>query len=472
VERYRVLWRRHLVPLALVFAFQAQACSVASAQSVPGIFQRLSPSVVLVASRDADDTLGFGSGVVLSPDGLIATNHHVIEGAQDIAVKVLSGKIFTRVMIVYDDPARDLAVLVVPALGVPAAALADSDAVQVGEAVLAIGNPQGLEHTLSTGIVSGVRRVSGGLQYLQTTVPLSSGSSGGPLINLKGEVIGIAVGVLSDSQNLNFAIPSNDVRRGLNRARAVLKAREERLARQRAEEEAARRRLLEEERQRRIAEATAEKKALEEEARRRAAEASAAKKAAEEGARRKAADATEKATVLSREVPLPRRVEYESPALDAPGTREPSVAPRLPPEPTRPTVPRLPEPPRVVAPQPVPPLRSGAETPGGVRKGGTSIDVGDFPFDYYLRMVQAKIAERWAPPRPAARGGERAIIMFEIGRDGSIKMPILEKSSGLSPYDQSALRAVAEASPFPPLPPEFKAPSLRVHFGFEFQPDQ
>ena len=104
--------------------------------------------------------------------------------------------------------------------------------------------------------------------------------------------------------------------------------------------------------------------------------------------------------------------------------------------------------------------------------GNTSLAVSDFPFTYYLRQIHAKISERWAPPRPAARGGERAIIAFEIGRDGSIKEPTLEKSSGLTLYDQSALRAVAEASPFPPLPPEFKAPSLRVHFGFEFQPDQ
>src|SRR5207244_6447186 len=111
-------------------------------------------------------------------------------------------------------------------------------------------------------------------------------------------------------------------------------------------------------------------------------------------------------------------------------------------------------------------------TPGMTSKGRTSLDVSDFPFTDYLRQIQAKISEHWAPPRPGARGGERAIIAFEIGRDGSIKVPTLEKRSGLTRYDQSALRAVAEASPFPPLPPEFKAPSLRVHFGFEFQPDQ
>jgi TonB family protein len=208
-------------------------------------------------------------------------------------------------------------------------------------------------------------------------------------------------------------------------------------------------------------------------------------------------DIARAAPVRPQELALPRRVEKESPALDVPGARErlvdpappppppPSAAPRLPPEPPRPTAPRLPEPPRVVAPQPAPaaPMvatarpavespRPGALTMGVASKGNISLDVSDFPFTYYLRQIQAKISERWAPPRPAARGGERAIILFEIGRDGSIKEPTLEKSSGLAPYDQSALRAVAEASPFPPLPPEFKAPSLRIHFGFEFQPDQ
>ena len=203
--------------------------------------------------------------------------------------------------------------------------------------------------------------------------------------------------------------------------------------------------------------------------------------------------------VRTQELALPRRVEKESPALDVPGARErlvertlpppPSAAPRLPPEPPRPATPRLPDPPRVIAPQAaaaapaappavttaraaVEPVRPGSLTLGVASKGNTSLDVSDFPFTYYLRQIQAKISERWAPPRPAARGGERAIIAFEIGRDGSIKEPTLEKSSGLTLYDQSALRAVAEASPFPPLPPEFKAPSLRIHFGFEFQPDQ
>jgi protein TonB len=118
-------------------------------------------------------------------------------------------------------------------------------------------------------------------------------------------------------------------------------------------------------------------------------------------------------------------------------------------------------------------MRLGRPNSPQTATGSISLDVSDFPFTYYLRQIQAKISERWTPPRAAAAGGERAIIMFEIGRDGSIReQPALEKSSGNTVYDQSALRAITEASPFPPLPPEFKAASLRVHFGFEFRPDQ
>jgi TonB family protein len=193
----------------------------------------------------------------------------------------------------------------------------------------------------------------------------------------------------------------------------------------------------------------------------------------------------------SPELALPRRVEKESPALDVPGARDRLLERTLPPPPS--AAPRLPEAPRVLTPQgapavptpgssgpsgmaglrpPVEPARLGRPNVGVGSTGSISLDVSDFPFTYYLRQIQAKVSERWAPPRAATRGGERATIMFEIGRDGTIKEPSLEKGSGITLFDQSALRAVAEASPFPPLPPEFKERSLRIHLGFEFHPDQ
>lgn len=194
------------------------------------------------------------------------------------------------------------------------------------------------------------------------------------------------------------------------------------------------------------------------------------------------------AAVRSPELALPRRVEKETPALDNPAARARLVERPLSP-PTPPAMPlpaRVPEPPRVTSPQAAPaptttvasvrsadPVRLGRPDSMSAAAPNISLDVNDFPFTYYLRQLKAKVEERFVPPRPAAVGGERAIILFEIGRDGQIlREPAVERSSGSTLYDQAALRAVTEAKPFPPLPPEFKAPSLRVHFGFDFQPDQ
>jgi TonB family protein len=182
------------------------------------------------------------------------------------------------------------------------------------------------------------------------------------------------------------------------------------------------------------------------------------------------------------ELALPRKAEKETPALDTRLPRERLLErPPVPPPPATPPA----EPPRVAPPQapvappptaavarPVEPIRLGRPDSTAPATGSISLDVSDFPFTYYLRQLQAKISERWAPPRGSVAGGERVVVLFEIGRDGQIKEPAVEKSSGNAIYDQSALRAVTEASPFPPLPPEFKAPSLKVHFGFEFRPDQ
>ncbi len=190
------------------------------------------------------------------------------------------------------------------------------------------------------------------------------------------------------------------------------------------------------------------------------------------------------------ELALPRKAERELAALDRtplPETRPVTPPPATPPPARVAEPPRTPEPPRALpTPAPSPPappptaavrpgpdpVRPGRPDPLPTTSGPISLDVSDFPFTYYLRQLQSKISQSWAPPRAATAGGERAIVVFEIGRDGQIKEPAVEKSSGNRIYDQSALRAVMEASPFPPLPPEFRAPSLRVHFGFEFRPEQ
>lgn len=205
-------------------------------------------------------------------------------------------------------------------------------------------------------------------------------------------------------------------------------------------------------------------------------------------------------TLEPSELALPRRVEKDNPTLPPPSPRlverslppPPPVSPPVAAPVTPVSPPRLPEPPRIAAPPAAPttpsvtstappavaarrgvdPIPLGKPNAPSTSTGSIAVDANDFPFTYYLRLIQSKIGERWTPPRAAAAGGERVVVLFEIQRDGQVRETQVEKSSGNTLYDQSAMRAVIEASPFPPLPPEFKASSLRVHFGFEFQPGQ
>jgi TonB family protein len=97
--------------------------------------------------------------------------------------------------------------------------------------------------------------------------------------------------------------------------------------------------------------------------------------------------------------------------------------------------------------------------------GAVTLNVSDFPHAWYLRVIHQKISERW---EGRARDGQQPVAVFEIRRDGQVIRLAIEKTSGNAVYDQAALRAIAEASPFPELPPDFKEPLLRVHLGFNF----
>lgn len=185
-----------------------------------------------------------------------------------------------------------------------------------------------------------------------------------------------------------------------------------------------------------------------------------------------------------KEIVLPKRAQKETPALETPGLERPverRLPPPPPPQPARQPEPATPAPPRPAPAQPTPaqpavaalePVKLGHGETAATATGRLSLDVSDFPFTWYLRQIQQKISERWVPPRTSVAGGETVVVLFEIGRDGQIKGPEVEKPSGNFAYDASALRAIKEASPFPPLPGEFKAGSLRIHFGFEFRPEQ
>jgi serine protease Do len=153
-----------------------------------------------------------GSGVIISADGYILTNNHVVEGAREVLVTVGDKEEF-KAQVVGRDPKTDLAVLkITPKANLPAAVLGDSEQLNVGDWVLAIGNPFGLSHTVTTGIVSAKGRVIGAEPYdnfIQTDASINPGNSGGPLYNLKGEVVGINTAIIPYGQGIGFSIPIN-----------------------------------------------------------------------------------------------------------------------------------------------------------------------------------------------------------------------------------------------------------------------
>lgn len=154
-----------------------------------------------------------GSGVIISPDGYILTNNHVVKDATIIKIKLYGSKEEYDAKIIGQDPKIDLALLKIDAKkDLPYAEMGDSDALQVGDWVIAIGNPFGLSHTVTKGIVSAKGRVIGSGPYddfIQTDAPINFGNSGGPLFNLKGEVVGINTAIISGGQGIGFAIPIN-----------------------------------------------------------------------------------------------------------------------------------------------------------------------------------------------------------------------------------------------------------------------
>ncbi len=152
-----------------------------------------------------------GSGVVIHPDGFIVTNHHVVEGMDAIQVLLSGGKQY-RAEVIGTDPKTDLALIKIRANApLPVVSLGDSDKLEVGDWVLAIGSPFGFDHSVTAGIVSGKGRVLGAGpydDYIQTDAAINPGNSGGPLFNLRGEVIGINTAIIPQSR-IGFAIPSN-----------------------------------------------------------------------------------------------------------------------------------------------------------------------------------------------------------------------------------------------------------------------
>ncbi len=187
------------------------------------LFKEQAPMVVTIFVKGAVGD-GGGTGFLIDKGGTIVTNHHVIDNAKQLKIKLFSGTAYTEVELLADDANVDLAILKIdptkPAEGtageVGAVTLGDSEKIVVGERAVSIGNPLGLEHTLTDGLVSS-RRMYEGRAWIQMSVPVSPGNSGGPVFNMHGEVIGITTaqlgGAFGRAQNLNLAVPVNELKR-------------------------------------------------------------------------------------------------------------------------------------------------------------------------------------------------------------------------------------------------------------------
>lgn len=206
---------RHLTTVlaALTLAIPAAATRAAAQPEVVAITRRSSPAVITLNTYNTSGRMtGLGSGFFL-PDGRIATNRHVVQNSARVeAVTQDSRRLGTATYAeAVGGPTADLAIL--PRITNPPATLTLARALpEVGEAVVVIGAPEGLSNTVSTGIVSAIRRIEG-RTLVQISAPISHGSSGGPVLNMRGEVIGVSVSVLSEGQNLNFAVPVTELSR-------------------------------------------------------------------------------------------------------------------------------------------------------------------------------------------------------------------------------------------------------------------
>jgi hypothetical protein len=193
---------------AILFA-QSQMKEPATTGTLAGeIYKKASPAVVLIETlNEKHEVAAAGSGFLVSSDGKILTNYHVIAHTKEATVRLANKDAYDSVDVLDIDKRKDIALIKIKAVDLPFLAVGKSSTVDIGDPVFSLSTPLGVfQNTLSDGIVSGIR-AGDGYRYFQVTAPISHGSSGSPIFNAKGEVIGIAAMTISEGQNLNFAIP-------------------------------------------------------------------------------------------------------------------------------------------------------------------------------------------------------------------------------------------------------------------------
>lgn len=199
---FLMMW---MIPLVMLLVFSLSL----AADNLPEIIKKIQPSVVVILTYDTDGQIsGQGSGFFINEKGNVITNRHVLVGASSAEVKTANGKIYPITKVFAEDEVGDL---ILVSVDIPAGAVHASSVSatipEVGERIIVIGSPEGLEQTVSDGIVSAVRDIPAFGKIIQITAPTSPGSSGSPVVNMKGEIIGVATFQMVEGQNLNFAIP-------------------------------------------------------------------------------------------------------------------------------------------------------------------------------------------------------------------------------------------------------------------------
>lgn len=211
--------------LFLVLCTSISIFAQTAKQDPSTLYEKSLPAIVSIQCIDSQKRIWQGSGVILREDGIIATNYHVCNDAVGGRVKLSNGDIYDDVSITDSDERKDILILKIKAIKLPVMRMADSNALKVGSTVYAIGSPKGLEGTLSSGIISSLRSGDDfgmtGFRVIQFTAPVSSGSSGGALIDDSGNLVGLTTATRSDSQNINIAIPVNYVAALVNNSGTV-----------------------------------------------------------------------------------------------------------------------------------------------------------------------------------------------------------------------------------------------------------
>jgi serine protease Do len=172
----------------------------------------VSPSILYIELYDRDGRiLGSGSGFIIDSSGKVVTNFHVIDGAHSGKVRLIDASEYQIEYVLGYNKSRDIAILKIDVSGLPTVKLGDSVNIANGEKILAIGSPFGLDNTISDGLISNKNRIVNDHSFIQISAPISSGSSGGALLNYYGEVIGVTTASYIDGQNINLAVPINDL---------------------------------------------------------------------------------------------------------------------------------------------------------------------------------------------------------------------------------------------------------------------